>query len=123
GTSCVVLTLKDMRLFLDPRLDFAVRRSEETKKGKPLQVRTADDFVEILPRVWFPKKQHQVVYAGIDGKRAGQPEIEVITDVTNVEVNRPEHLTYFTVNVPPGSWVNDQKLAALDKEGNKVRAR
>lgn len=123
GVSCLVLSAKDQRYFLDPRLGLAVRRHEMTSQGHTVRIYTADDFVEVLPAVWLPKRV-RVTNCGwpleVKGRYVGKPLWEDAVEVTRLEVNKPEHLKYLEVDVPAGASVGDMTLPAIDPTGKEV---
>ena len=48
----------------------------------------------------------------------GKPVYRRQATIDNIDLNLPEHLQYFSVDVPAGAWVSDQTLSPVDKQGN-----
>jgi len=84
----------------------------------------ANQFEEILPEIlWLPRtvlsRQYGITEMA-EGRYAGVPIHESVIEITNIEVNLPEHEMYFSLDVPPGNWVTDMVTTPLDSNGKEV---
>ncbi|MFH1300949.1 MAG: hypothetical protein ABIK07_07780, partial [Planctomycetota bacterium] len=125
GHPCVLVESVSQSIWIDPQFGFAVRRRVwRHHDDKTIYEIEADQFEEILPGLlWLPHtvlaRQYGVTEIA-EGRFAGVPLFENVTEITKVEVNSAEHEKYFSLEVPPGNWVNDLTLSALDRNGNEI---
>jgi len=125
GHSCVLVKSMSQSIWLDPKLGFAVRRRVwRHRDGKPVYEIVANQFEEILPEIlWLPRtvlsRQYGITEMA-EGRYAGVPIHESVIEITNIEVNLPEHEMYFSLDVPPGNWVTDMVTTPLDSNGKEV---
>jgi hypothetical protein len=121
STPCVVVSTARERLWLDPRLKFAVRQREwfgPGKRGVITRIRFSD-HAEILPGLWMAKAifsdyfADPVKYPTLAGKPYRTEEIrvtEIKSDAIADEI--------FAFRPPAGTYVRDQtKFAPNDEKG------
>lgn len=119
GVECLVAGNPDQgRLYFDPELAFALRKRQWYLGGQLIYGFVAGDFEKLAENLWFPRTLVYTQYGPkSDEQYSGKPLHREVVHVTKLELNNPEHLKYFTVNVPPGSWVTNETLTPLDAKG------
>jgi hypothetical protein len=121
GVSCVVCDFGGAeRIWLDPALDFAVRRREFFRKGMPVFEHRVVSLKRASDGPWIPSEVVETEY-GRDweakGRYYGKPVSRARFRVSRIERDLPEHIRYLSIDVPAGSWVIDETLKPLDASG------
>jgi hypothetical protein len=123
GAPCVLLEAPEyQRLWLDPKLGFAVRKREMLEgKGVAMSMQFSE-FAELVPGVWLPHRieQERIGTSQLPESYVGKPIIRTTIRVTKIEANKPEHETYFKPKPKPGSFVNDARLKPIGSDGKPV---
>jgi hypothetical protein len=112
GSSCVVLT-GPQKVWLDPKLGFALRKRETVLiEPKVLSERTIlRDFVELLPGFWLPKTiwWERCGPPQAPAQYRGKPLVRYVYSVNSLSVNDvPDSL--FRLEFEPGWTVQDSTL-------------
>ena len=123
GHACLVLGTSSEQLMLDPEADFTVRKRMWTQTTGTLQELMFEDLEEVLPDLWLPRKVIDRRYGFeqlANGRHHWIPIFEDHLEITRIEVNEPEHLSRFSLEVPAGAVVIDHTLLPLreDFEGD-----
>ncbi len=124
GADCLVLAADgEQRLWLDPKLGYALRKRQWLRDGKPDYEIEARDFTKLAEDFWFPRLVTYTRYGTkeiAEGKYVGKPLSRDELHIDKVELNGKENPDVFSVNVAPGAWVVDHTLNPVDRTGRTV---
>jgi hypothetical protein len=116
GALCEIVEKGRYRYYLDPSLDYAVRKREWRYKGRLVFEVLGAQFEELVPGVWLPRR---VVATTFSAKEDGIPLYRSINTVELLEVNQPEHERFFLVKPPAGAVVIDENRKPIDSTGQE----
>jgi hypothetical protein len=115
GRQCVLIEANNKSSYLlDPMHEFAVVSGTlRTDSGAVAVTFDVEDLQDLGDGVWLPKLITYCRFGVAEeagGVLTGKLLIEMTIRVVQAERNLPEHLTYFSVEVPAGSIVIDETL-------------
>ncbi|MBX3414271.1 MAG: hypothetical protein KF708_16410 [Pirellulales bacterium] len=125
GHSCVLLSSDRVRLWLDPKLGFAVRKREGYSKGKKVFEVRASGHRQVVPGVWVPMRVVTITFgSSFDPPEFWeQPLYEREYKITEFRHNIPLAEAMFRIEPEPGEWVNDKTRALTDSAGRPLEGR
>ena len=123
GSPCLVFSSNDLKLWLDPQLNYAVRRRAALYEGKVIYDERASDHFQVCAGVWVPKRLIKTTLGNMleSPEYSEQPLFEDEYKITEFRRNIPLADTMFRLDAKPGEWVVDQTLAPHDADGKLVR--
>jgi hypothetical protein len=118
---CLVIQGSTEIFWLDPKRGCAVtKRQLLSRDGGVHYETTLQDFVELIPNVFFPKIIKTTEFGGVNDAEYNAKPLSVTTwSLDDITANRPEHLSFFK-GPPAGAFVMDQTLRRLNEKGEEV---
>jgi hypothetical protein len=121
GHRCAVVTRgKEEKLWLDPRLNYGIRRRElsDPESGLTQDIFHNQDFVELPPGVWLPKTcvWERCAPPGAPVALRGKPLARWTLTISKIHLNDvPDAL--FSLKIAPGTIVMDTTALPPPKDG------
>lgn len=117
GDSVVLVAQNQDRIIFSSDFAFAIKRREWRTANGLIYDMNASQFEEIGKGIWIPREIEYTQYepkTDAGGGDASIPLHRVQCRIEKIEINLPEHLEYFHLKIPAGSWVIDKNLQADD---------